>query len=133
MPVDESLILTLPDFRSITARDGILQWLDKHPDRLGISAIFCSADNQAIGVLNALQLRGISVPNQISLIGIDDILPLDMLPLPLTTLRLPFQEMAQASLQLLAQQLTPEMSLGVAQRIELAGRLVIRETVVPFE
>ncbi|WP_192458002.1 LacI family DNA-binding transcriptional regulator [Musicola keenii] len=127
--VDEALILTLPDFHPRTARDALLEWLARYPDRQGVSAIFCAADNQALGVVDALSRHKLRVPEDISVMGMDDILPLDMLPLSLTTVHLPFEEMARASLQLLTQQMTPTQSLGITQRIELAGRLVVRGSV----
>lgn len=127
--VDEALILSLPDFHPVTARDAMLRWLSAHSDRLGATAIFCSADNQAIGVVDALLQRGISVPDEMSLVGMDNILPLDMLPVALTTVHLPFDAMARSALQLLSQQLAPAHALGVAQRVELAGHLVVRDSV----
>ncbi|MFT8212162.1 MAG: LacI family DNA-binding transcriptional regulator [Symbiopectobacterium sp.] len=130
--VDESLILSLPDFHPLTARDAMLRWLSAHPDRLGVTAIFCAADNQAVGVVDALAQRGIRVPDDISLVGMDNILPLDMLPVSLTTMHLPLDAVARAALQLLTQQLVPAQSLGVTQHVELAGRLVARESVKPL-
>ncbi|MBG6242412.1 MAG: LacI family transcriptional regulator [Candidatus Symbiopectobacterium sp. Dall1.0] len=127
--VDESLILALPDFHPLTARDAMLRWLSAHPDRLGVTAIFCAADNQAVGVVDALAQRGIRVPDDMSLVGMDNILPLDMLPVSLTTVHLPLDAVARAALQLLTQQLVPAQSLGVTQHVELAGHLVVRESV----
>ncbi|MCI4185089.1 LacI family transcriptional regulator [Dickeya dianthicola] len=127
--LDERLILSLPDFQPLTARDALLNWLARHPDRLGVTAIFCAADNQAIGVTDALSQHGLRVPDDISVMGMDDILPLDMLPLALTTVHLPFEEMARAALHLLTQQLLPAQALGIAQRIELAGHLKVRDSV----
>ncbi len=40
---------------------------------LGVTAIFCSSDLMAIGVLRALKERGLKVPEDISVIGFDDI------------------------------------------------------------
>lgn len=127
--VDDDLILSLPDFHPRTARDALLRWLTAHPDRMGVTAVFCAADNQAIGVVDALYQYGLRVPEDISVMGMDDILPIDMLPVSLTTVNLPFEAIARASLQLLTQQLTPSQALGIAQRTELAGRVVVRESV----
>ncbi|MEQ9863368.1 LacI family DNA-binding transcriptional regulator [Pectobacterium aroidearum] len=127
--VDEDLILSLPDFHPRTARDALLRWLTANPDRLGVTAIFCAADNQAIGVIDALYQHGLRVPEDMSVMGMDDILPFDMLPVSLTTVHLPFETIARAALQLLAQQMTPAQALGIAQRTELAGQVVVRESV----
>lgn len=127
--VDESLILDLPDFHPLTARDAMLRWLSAHPDRLGVTAIFCAADYQAVGVVDALAQRGIRIPDDISLVGMDNILPLDMLPVSLTTVHLPLDAVVRAALQLLSQLLIPAQSLCVTQHVELAGHLVVRESV----
>ncbi|MDB5053410.1 MAG: transcriptional regulator [Bacilli bacterium] len=57
-------------------------------------AIFCSNDLMAYGVLKALVGYGISVPEQISVIGFDDLLISQYTHPPLTTMRFPRIEMA---------------------------------------
>jgi LacI family transcriptional regulator len=65
------------------------------------TAIFASSDQQAIGSLHACAVRGISVPEQVSVCGFDAI-PLSALTSPeLTTVRQPVKEMAARSLSLL--------------------------------
>lgn len=51
------------------------------------SAVFCSNDLTAIGALNALQERGIKVPEQCSVVGYDDIEMAAQLIPPLTTIK----------------------------------------------
>ncbi|MGL9735456.1 MAG: substrate-binding domain-containing protein [Symbiopectobacterium sp.] len=53
------------------------------------------------------------VPDDMSLVGMDNILPLDMLPVSLTTVHMPLDAVARATLQLLTQQLVLAQSLGV--------------------
>ena len=91
--------------------------------------MFGAADNQAIGVSDALYHHGLQVPGEMSVMGMDNILPFDMRPVSLTTVHLPFETIARAALQLLAQQMTPAQALGIAQRTELAGQVVVRESV----
>lgn len=65
------------------------------------SAIFAVNDNTAIGALSALDEMGLSVPDDISLIGYNDIPIVSHLSTPLTTLRVPFDQIASNALDLL--------------------------------
>ncbi|MFC5529124.1 LacI family DNA-binding transcriptional regulator [Cohnella yongneupensis] len=71
--------------------EAIDRWLadDRLPE-----ALFCSNDLMAYGALKALIRQGISVPEQMSLIGFDDLLISEYMHPPLTTMRVPRIEMA---------------------------------------
>jgi LacI family transcriptional regulator len=60
------------------------------PLDLGITAIFAANDQMALGLLSALHERGVSVPDQLSIVGFDDIPEAEFLAPPLTTIRLDF-------------------------------------------
>jgi LacI family transcriptional regulator len=66
------------------------------------TAIFAVNDNTAIGALSALTRLGLSVPADISLVGYNDIPIVSRLPIPLTSVRVPFDQIASAALDLLA-------------------------------
>lgn len=65
------------------------------------TAIFAVNDNTAIGALSCLAQLGLSVPGDISLVGYNDIPIVRRLPTPLTTVRVPFDQIAGAALDLL--------------------------------
>ncbi len=65
------------------------------------TAIFAVNDNTAIGALSALAKLGLSVPNGVSLVGYNDIPIVSRLPTALTTVRVPFDQIAAAALDLL--------------------------------
>ncbi|WP_290686824.1 MULTISPECIES: LacI family DNA-binding transcriptional regulator [unclassified Haematobacter] len=71
------------------------------------TAIFAVNDNTAIGALSALVRAGLSVPKDISLVGYNDIPIVSRLPVPLTTLRVPFDQIAAAALELLDSEAHP--------------------------
>ncbi len=71
------------------------------------TAIFAVNDNTAIGALSALNKMGLSVPDDISLIGYNDIPIVSHLSTPLTTLRVPFDQIASHALELLTQTTAP--------------------------
>jgi len=67
------------------------------------TAIFAVNDNTAIGALSTLARLGLSVPGDVSLVGYNDIPIVSRLPTPLTSVRIPFDQIASAALDLLAQ------------------------------
>lgn len=66
------------------------------------TAIFAINDNTAIGALSALAHLGLTVPDDISVVGYNDIPIVSHLPVPLTTLRIPFDQIAASAIELLA-------------------------------
>jgi LacI family transcriptional regulator len=65
------------------------------------TAIFAVNDNTAIGALSTLQRLGLSVPDDVSLVGYNDVPIVSRLPTPLTSVRVPFDQIASAALDLL--------------------------------
>lgn len=66
------------------------------------TAIFAVNDNTAIGALSTIEQRGLSVPADMSLVGYNDIPIVSRLSTPLTSVRVPFDQIAAAALELLA-------------------------------
>jgi LacI family transcriptional regulator len=81
-------------------RAGLLateQLLSRHTD---ISAIFCANDQTAFGARLALHRKGIRVPEDISLLGFDDLFASSFTTPPLTTVRQPGEEMGMNAARL---------------------------------
>lgn len=68
-------------------------------------AIICANDFMAIGVINALQKRGIQVPEEVQVTGFDDIVECQIVNPSLTTLKVPFDEMARTAVDMVAEEL----------------------------
>ena len=87
------------------------------------SAVFCSNDEMAIGLLRAFASAGLRVPDDISVAGFDDIEFAEMASPALTTIRQPRRELGQqgasALLELLGGRTPP-------QRIRLETELIVR-------
>ncbi|HUR06776.1 MAG TPA: LacI family DNA-binding transcriptional regulator [Nonomuraea sp.] len=90
------------------------------------TAIFAGSDLMAFGVFEAARQRGLRVPEDLSVVGFDD-LPLSKSAWPpLTTVRQPLQEMAA-----LATRTVLAMKRGEppeSRRVELATDLIVRES-----
>lgn len=84
------------------------------------TAIFAVNDNTAIGALSALRNAGLSVPEDVSLVGYNDIPIVSRLATPLTTVRVPFDQIAGAALDLL---LADEV--GSKERVRVATPTLI--------
>ena len=71
----------------------------------GITAIHVFNDMMAYGVFECLKDKGITVPDQISVVGFDDIFFSKMLYVPLTTIALPIHQMGGKAVQLLIERI----------------------------
>ena len=91
------------------------------------TAIFATTDTQAIGVLRAAQTMGLHIPQDISLIGYDDIDAAEYLQI--TTIRQPLYAMGTEGVQLLLQRISEPNR--PAQSLQLPLELVTRETTAP--
>lgn len=94
------------------------------------TAIFASNDEMAAGVVYAARERGITVPDELSVIGFDDTPIAAHIWPPLTTVRWPIVSMARAA----ARKLVRELIGGEAaepQPSELPSMLVKRASVAP--
>ncbi len=95
-------------------------------------AIFVGNDHMAFAVLDALKVRGIPVPGQVSVVGYDDVPMAAWAAYDLTTVRQPLNRMVEATVEtLLAQIDDPDRA---AQRLEIDGPLILRGTArIPAE
>jgi LacI family transcriptional regulator len=90
------------------------------------TAIFTANDQSAFGVIAAIREAGLRVPDDISVIGFDDIPMAEQFHPALTTIRQPFQQMARSAVNTLLAQIA---GIGAAsQRITLPAELVVRDS-----
>ncbi|CAN5847778.1 LacI family DNA-binding transcriptional regulator [soil metagenome] len=90
------------------------------------TAVVTVNDLVAIGALDACREQGIEVPNQMSIIGFDDILIASLVTPPLTTVAQPAYELGRTAAKLILNRLhTPDLP---AQQIVLGCKLIVRGT-----
>lgn len=92
-----------------------------------VTAIFASNNATAIGVIQYLKDNNLNIPNDISLIGFDDVEADIMIDPPLTTIRVPKVKMGTEAVQLLLNIIKTETT--TAKKIIVPIELVVRESI----
>lgn len=95
---------------------------DKYP-----SAIVCFNDRQALAVMLALKELGISVPDEISIVGNDDIDQAKIYPVPLTTIHAPQDEIGRKAAEMLIRNIESTAAFQ-AERVIFDTEFVVRES-----
>ena len=93
------------------------------------TAIFAGNDLQALGVLQAARALGVAVPDELSVVGYDDVAIAELASPRLSTIHQPLREMAEQATGIvlrLLDDVPPEVT-----RIELATSLVVRDSTAP--
>jgi len=88
----------------------------------GATAVMAFNDQLALGVIAGLTRRGVRVPDDISVVGCDDVPMAEMVAPPLTTITMPTEEAGAAAVALLE---------GEPTSVALAGTLVVRGSTGP--
>jgi LacI family transcriptional regulator len=105
-------------------RDGgygaTVELLGRYP---GLTAIFALNDLMAVGVLAALRVLGRHVPRDVSVVGFDDVPIARELNPPLTTIRLPLDEMGALAMSMLLEDSATDLD-----RSHVPAELVRRES-----
>lgn len=97
----------------------------------GATACVAYNDLLAIGLLSALAARGIRVPDDISIVGCDDIFGADFCNPPLTTLTAPIEQTARVAVSILLSQLDRSVALGTRRNATLPTHLTVRASTGP--
>jgi LacI family transcriptional regulator, galactose operon repressor len=89
-------------------------------------AIVCANDQMGIGVVRTLAARGIRVPDDVAVVGFDDIYPATLCDPPLTTVRQPIRKIGEQACERLIERIADP---GLPPRVELLPtELVIRSS-----
>jgi DNA-binding LacI/PurR family transcriptional regulator len=92
------------------------------------TAIFAANDYLAMGLLHAFRLRGISVPERISLVGFDDLPETPYFSPPLTTVRQDFETLGTRAMTLLLANIGGNR---VLRHDRLIPDLIVRDSTAP--
>lgn len=112
------------DYSSVAGNEGMHKLLEQDPE---IDAVFANSDFIAIGAMNAVREQGKRVPEDVSIVGYDDISLAQYSNPPLTTVRQNINE----SGRLLVQNLIQYLETGVVTNVSVPVNLVVRESTIP--
>jgi len=98
--------------------------LDRPP-----SAIFCSNDEMALGAMSTLKSRGKKIPDDLSVVGFDNIVYAQYFDPPLTTVAQPMQEIGRRAMTMLADILAGNPP--ATKDVILPYELVVRSSTAP--
>src|SRR5271165_3889765 len=92
------------------------------------TAVFCYNDMSALGAMRSIRLHRLRVPEDISVVGFDDLFLASYTQPPLTTVRQPMKRMGQMAMESLFQLMSgAELEI----RIRVDAELVVRESTAP--
>lgn len=110
---DERLVLQ-GDFTRI----GVLRALSNMPDDLEFDGVVSANDDMALAILSELKRKGKRVPQDVAVIGFDDVPEARRAEVPLSSFAQPFETMAQAAVDSLLQQ-SDHVSVPRVQTIDI--------------
>ncbi|WP_144712879.1 LacI family DNA-binding transcriptional regulator [Curtobacterium pusillum] len=124
---DPALRVPLPAWSTSAAATAFAAWLDEHPLP---DAVFAFTDSIAFGVLHVLAARGVRVPEQVSVMGFDDVDGAAYAIPALSTVSFDRRAFATAALDLLTQRIedrdaqprTVVIPHRIVERASVAGR-----------
>ncbi len=90
------------------------------------TAMFVASDRLAIGFMRRLCQLGVAIPDDVAVVGYDDIPHADFLQIPLTSVALPKYEMGKQAAELIFERIANERPASELRQILLPPRLVVR-------
>ena len=111
-----------------TAKGGVAGFAKLHALASRPTAILCSNDMTAIGVLRAAYIEGLRVPQDLSVIGLDDIDFAEFTLPTLTTIRLSRTDLARAAFEALRQQAEDPGNEKMQREFLVSTSLIQRES-----
>jgi LacI family transcriptional regulator len=124
IPIDDNLIITdtvYPDRQN--GYKSAQKLFEKNRD---VTAIFSCNDAMALGVMHYLKDNGYKIPEEVSLIGFDDVEADLLLEPSLTTVRVPKIELGAEALRLMVDLLKNKESIN--KKIVVQVELIVRES-----
>lgn len=131
LPLSGARVLEATGYDPKWGEEAMTRWLKTHDGLGGITAVFCAADNLALGAMRALTAAGIAIPQDVSVMGFDGVALGELVTPALTTIDVPLNQMGAEALHLLERRVLANSTERAAQRLELGCKLVIRDSAAP--
>lgn len=96
--------------------------------RLGPTAVFCNNDENAIGAMRAFREAGLRIPQDLAVVGFDDLEVAEFAAVPLTTVSQPISEQARQAVDRLFARIERPAEAHLPETVALAPSLIVRES-----
>ncbi|MQY58020.1 MAG: LacI family DNA-binding transcriptional regulator [Clostridia bacterium] len=93
-----------------------------------VDAVFACNDLIALGAIQAIEEKKYKIPNDVSVMGFDDIYLSKFLKPPLTTVRQPIYEIGKRAAELLLSRISSKEKF-IPQKIVIEGKLIVRSSI----
>ncbi len=113
---------------ALTVEEGLAQSLSILREKTRPSAIVCYSDFVAFGVMQGIREVGLSIPEDIAVVGFDDVRMASCLQVSLTTIKSPKEELGKRAVQSLISRLEDNHNHPRTEGIRLDVRLIARES-----
>lgn len=120
---DESLVVICEAYQEEDGRVALLQLLDGESS---FTAVIAANDLLALGCYDALRERGLTCPDDLSVVGFNDMMFVDKVHPPLTTVHIPHYEVGAEAARILLERLRDNTKSPVS--VLLPVSLVVRES-----
>lgn len=94
--------------------------------KMDVEAFVCANDQTAGNMMHSFLSQGLRIPDDIRLVGIDDVQYASLLPVPLTTVRQPCREIGEEAMRTMLHRI--EKPRTPARDVLLDGQLVVRRS-----
>jgi len=123
IPIEEKLIVE-GDFTEGSGRAAAQELLSRDP-----SAVFAASDMMALGALKTARVAGFQVPQDVALVGFDDVPAASVIEPALTTVRQPIERLGSMAVEVLLSILeSGQDDSSPIHRVVLPTELVVRES-----
>lgn len=115
--VDPDLLFNAPDYKLRTGENAVRHWLERG---IKFDGIVAQSDHQAIGAIHELLRRGISVPEKVRVIGVDDSPLCNASPVPLSSVSAEWIQVGLRAADMIMAEIngrTPAPSLSIGPRL----------------
>ena len=102
--INSNCIINLDGSTEIKAYDAVSKWINSNKNKLP-TVFFAATDRIAIGAMKALKEKGLKIPEEISIVGFDDIDMSRFIEPNLTTVHQPLYEMGKKAVEILIKQM----------------------------
>ena len=118
VPCSPELVIGVEDRQTASGRAGARQLLEG--GAWPCTAVVTGTDRNAVGVMEVLQAAGVRVPEDIAVVGFDDLTVAELADPPLTTLRTRFDELGRRAASRLLDEISGSAVPRTAHRVPVA-------------